>query len=198
MKNRPLCRKSVSLWMKNFSFSFDPRTLGLRKVGQHSVARSVFRLSPNPALNPVAPWAPAVAYQQVSSLGCRRHIQSKAAAMHSCITGCRCLRAGWVTPCRRKCRCYKSRHGVPLEVTVHLGDRQVILQTMMRSAQPPKSPSRTLGKRPCLGPQFSDCPLCCSVKTAHLSFLRLGWFDCMKGILPDLKRKSVNHRGEVL
>lgn len=139
-----------------------------------------------------------MAYQQVSSLGCRRHIQSKAAAMHSCITGCRCLRAGWVTPCRRKCRCYKSRHGVPLEVTVHLGDRQVILQTMMRSAQPPKSPSRTLGKRPCLGPQFSDCPLCCSVKTAHLSFLRLGWFDCMKGILPDLKRKSVNHRGEVL
>ena len=154
--------------MKNFSLSFDLRTLGLRKVGQHSVARSVFRLSPNPALNPAAPWAPAAACQQVSSPGGRRLIRSEAAAAHSCITRVG-LRRGGVTPSPRKCRCYKSRHGVPLEVTVRLGGKQVILQTVMRSVQPPKSPPRTFGKRPCLGPQFSDCPLCCLVKTAHLS-----------------------------
>lgn len=55
VKIRRLRRKSLSLQLKNFSFCFVFRTLGLRRVGPCSVARSVFRLSPNPALNPVAP-----------------------------------------------------------------------------------------------------------------------------------------------
>lgn len=44
-----------SLQLKNFSFSFIFRTLGLRKAGQCLVVLSVFRPSPDPVLNPVAP-----------------------------------------------------------------------------------------------------------------------------------------------